>query len=99
MVLDGNIAPTAWTNGGQPDARLSLSMRIGSTTSVAKTLTAFLSLCGLGGNGGMSASDSVRRPSESGLHRWCWAKLRLLGEQCLQLSPVRSVRPTKRHHS
>jgi pimeloyl-ACP methyl ester carboxylesterase len=46
MVLDGSIAPTAWTNGGQPNASRSLSMRIGSTTWVAKTLTAFLSICG-----------------------------------------------------
>ena len=46
MVLDGNIAPTAWSNGGRPNASLSLSMRIGSTTWVAKTLTAFLSICG-----------------------------------------------------
>lgn len=46
MVLDGNIAPTAWTNGGRPNASLSLSMRIGSTTWVARTLTAFLSICG-----------------------------------------------------
>jgi pimeloyl-ACP methyl ester carboxylesterase len=46
MVLDGSIAPTAWTNSGRPDARLSLWVRIGSTTSVAKTLAAFLSICG-----------------------------------------------------
>jgi pimeloyl-ACP methyl ester carboxylesterase len=46
MVLDGNIAPTAWTNGGRPNASESLSMRIGSTTSVAQTLEAFLSICG-----------------------------------------------------
>jgi pimeloyl-ACP methyl ester carboxylesterase len=46
MVLDGNIAPTAWTNSGRPDASLSISMRIGSTTWVAKTLAAFLSICG-----------------------------------------------------
>jgi pimeloyl-ACP methyl ester carboxylesterase len=36
MVLDGNIAPTAWTNGARPNATLSLSMRIGSPTSVAR---------------------------------------------------------------
>jgi pimeloyl-ACP methyl ester carboxylesterase len=46
MVLDGNIAPTAWTNAGRPEARLSLSIRIGSTTWVAKTLAAFLDICG-----------------------------------------------------
>ncbi len=46
MVLDGNIGPTAWTNGGQPNASLSISMRIGGTTLVARTLAAFLSICG-----------------------------------------------------
>src|ERR1700733_1268415 len=46
MVLDGNVAPTAWTNGGQPNASRSLLMRIGSTTGAAKTLAAFLSICG-----------------------------------------------------
>jgi pimeloyl-ACP methyl ester carboxylesterase len=46
MVLDGNIAPTAWTNGGRPHARRSFSMREGSTTYAAKTLAAFLRICG-----------------------------------------------------
>jgi len=46
MVLDGNVAPTAWTNGAQPKPAHSISMRIGSTTAVAKALTAFLSICG-----------------------------------------------------
>ena len=46
MVLDGNVAPTAWTNGGRPNASRSLLMRIGSTTGVAKTLAAYLRICG-----------------------------------------------------
>jgi pimeloyl-ACP methyl ester carboxylesterase len=46
MVLDGNVAPTAWTNGGRPDASRSLLMRIGSTTGAARTLAAFLRICG-----------------------------------------------------
>ena len=46
LVLDGNIAPTAWTNGGRPNPGLSISMRIGSTTWVARTLAAFLRICG-----------------------------------------------------
>lgn len=46
MVLDGNVAPSAWTNGGQPNPTQSISMRIGSTTSLDQTLTAFLSICG-----------------------------------------------------
>lgn len=46
LVLDGNIAPGAWTNGGRPHPRQSISMRIGSTTWVARTLDAFLRICG-----------------------------------------------------
>ena len=46
MVLDGNVAPTAWTNGGQPNARRSFLMRLGSTTGAARTLAAFLRICG-----------------------------------------------------
>jgi pimeloyl-ACP methyl ester carboxylesterase len=46
MVLDGNVAPTAWTDGGQPKPTRSISMRIGSTTWVARALTAFLTICG-----------------------------------------------------
>ena len=46
LVLDGNVAPGAWTNGGRPHPRLSISMRIGSTTWVARTLDAFLRICG-----------------------------------------------------
>jgi hypothetical protein len=46
MVLDGNVAPSAWTNGGRPSPRLSTSVRIGSTALVAKTLEAFLRICG-----------------------------------------------------
>jgi pimeloyl-ACP methyl ester carboxylesterase len=56
LVLDGNVAPTAWTNGGRPDASQSVSMRIGSTTSVAQTLAAFLRLCGLRSTGDCSFS-------------------------------------------
>lgn len=46
MVLDGNVGPTEWTNSGRPHARRSLLMRIGSTTGVARTLAAFLRICG-----------------------------------------------------
>jgi pimeloyl-ACP methyl ester carboxylesterase len=46
MVLDGNLAPTAWTNHRRPHPRRSISMRVGSTTWVAKTLDAFLNICG-----------------------------------------------------
>jgi pimeloyl-ACP methyl ester carboxylesterase len=44
-VLDGNIAPSAWTNGRRPDASESFSMREGSATEVVKTLAAFLRIC------------------------------------------------------
>ena len=47
MVLDGNIDPFgAWNNGGKDNARLSISLRIGSDLGTAKTLKAFLDLCG-----------------------------------------------------
>jgi len=43
MVLDGNVDPVAWTTG---DDDLSLSLRLGSDKGAAKTLEAFLTLCG-----------------------------------------------------
>lgn len=46
MVLDGNVDPVAWTNGGRNDARLGTSLRIGSDLGSSKTLKAFLALCG-----------------------------------------------------
>jgi pimeloyl-ACP methyl ester carboxylesterase len=46
MVLDGNLDPVAWTNGGDDDASVSLALRLGSDTASAKTLDAFLTLCG-----------------------------------------------------
>src|SRR5262245_49254091 len=44
--LDGNLDPVAWTNGGDDDAFLSTSLRAGSDQASAKTLQAFLTLCG-----------------------------------------------------
>jgi pimeloyl-ACP methyl ester carboxylesterase len=46
LVLDGNVAPEAWTNGGRPNPRLSVFLRIGSDTGAARTLAAFLRICG-----------------------------------------------------
>jgi pimeloyl-ACP methyl ester carboxylesterase len=46
MVLDGNVDPVAWTNGGNDDAFLSTVLRLGSDKGAAKTLDAFLTLCG-----------------------------------------------------
>jgi len=46
MVLDGNVDPVAWTNGGDDDAFLSTFLRLGSDKGSAKTLDAFLTLCG-----------------------------------------------------
>ena len=46
MVLDGNLDPVAWTNGGGDEASLSLTLRLGADESSAKTLDAFLTLCG-----------------------------------------------------
>jgi len=46
LVLDGNVAPDAWTNGGRPHPRLSVFLRIGSDEGAARTLSAFLRICG-----------------------------------------------------
>ena len=46
LVLDGNVAPEAWTNGGKQMASLSLLQRLGSDTGAATTLAALLRLCG-----------------------------------------------------
>ncbi|MFF3014763.1 alpha/beta hydrolase [Streptomyces sp. NPDC057939] len=46
MVLDSNIAPSAWTNGGRPDARTPTFLRMGSDLSASATLNRFLDLCG-----------------------------------------------------
>jgi len=46
MVLDGNVDPVAWTTGGDDDISLSTSLRLGSDKGAAKTLEAFLTLCG-----------------------------------------------------
>ncbi len=45
MVLDANLSPNAWPNGGQP-ATLSINGRIGSDRAVADNLNAFLKFCG-----------------------------------------------------
>lgn len=46
MVLDGNVDPVAWTNGGDDDASLSTVLRLGSDKASARLLDAFLTLCG-----------------------------------------------------
>jgi pimeloyl-ACP methyl ester carboxylesterase len=46
MVLDGNVDPVAWTNGGEDHTFLSTSLRLGSDIASAETLNAFLDLCG-----------------------------------------------------
>ena len=46
MVLDGNVPPEAWTNGGRPDPRLSTYLRMGSDKAAATALGAFLRICG-----------------------------------------------------
>jgi pimeloyl-ACP methyl ester carboxylesterase len=46
MVLDGNVDPVAWTNRGKERTFLSTSLRLGSDKASAKTLDAFLTLCG-----------------------------------------------------
>ncbi len=46
LVLDGNVPPEAWTNGGRPDPRLSTYLRMGSDEAAARALAAFLRICG-----------------------------------------------------
>jgi pimeloyl-ACP methyl ester carboxylesterase len=46
LVLDGNVAPSAWTNNGNQHPSLSISLRIGTDVGAAKVLDALLSLCG-----------------------------------------------------
>lgn len=46
LVLDGNVAPSNWTNRNRPVATRNLSNRIGSNASVSETLDDFLRLCG-----------------------------------------------------
>ncbi len=46
MVLDGNVPPEAWTNGGRPDPALSTYLRMGSDQAAARALAAFLRICG-----------------------------------------------------
>jgi pimeloyl-ACP methyl ester carboxylesterase len=46
LVLDGNVPPEAWTNGGRPNPRLSTYLRLGSDEAAARALDAFLRICG-----------------------------------------------------
>ena len=46
LVLDGNVPPEAWTNGGRPNPRLSTYLRMGSDKAAVKALAAFLRICG-----------------------------------------------------
>ena len=57
MVLDGNADPVMYTNGGDDDAPLGLFLRLGSDESAAKTLDAFLTLCGQAATAGCAFSD------------------------------------------
>jgi pimeloyl-ACP methyl ester carboxylesterase len=62
MVLDGNVDPVAWTNGGHREPVLSTSLRLGSDLAAARTLSSFLDLCGEAaiGSCAFSAGDAVR---------------------------------------
>jgi pimeloyl-ACP methyl ester carboxylesterase len=46
VVLDGNIAPSAWTATGRLGPSFDISLRIGSDVGAAMNLRALLSLCG-----------------------------------------------------
>ena len=47
LVLDGNLAPDAWTAGGDPDPALGISLRVGSDVGASTDLDALLTRCGL----------------------------------------------------
>jgi pimeloyl-ACP methyl ester carboxylesterase len=49
LILDGNIDPIGWTNGGYDQAAISDGMRFGSAQGSAESLTAFLDQCGAAG--------------------------------------------------
>jgi pimeloyl-ACP methyl ester carboxylesterase len=46
MVLDGNVDPVAWVNGGEDRTFLSTFLRQGADKGSAEVLDAFLDLCG-----------------------------------------------------
>jgi pimeloyl-ACP methyl ester carboxylesterase len=46
LVLDGNVPPKAWTNGGRANPRLSTYLRMRSDKAAARALGAFLRICG-----------------------------------------------------
>jgi pimeloyl-ACP methyl ester carboxylesterase len=46
LVLDGNVPPEAWTDGGRPHPRLSTYLRMDSDKAAARALAAFLRICG-----------------------------------------------------
>ena len=46
LVLDGNVPPQAWTNGGRPHPRLSTYLRMSSDKAAARAFAAFLRICG-----------------------------------------------------
>lgn len=46
MVLDGNVPPEAWTNGGLLNPRLSTYLRMASDKAAARALGAYLRICG-----------------------------------------------------
>jgi pimeloyl-ACP methyl ester carboxylesterase len=56
LVLDGNVDPVAWTNGGNERTFLSTSLRMAADKASARTLNAFLDLCGQAGTAGCAFS-------------------------------------------
>jgi pimeloyl-ACP methyl ester carboxylesterase len=49
MILDGNLAPSLYTNNGDPHVALSSALRFGSDQGISESLDAFLDQCGLAG--------------------------------------------------
>jgi pimeloyl-ACP methyl ester carboxylesterase len=49
LILDGNLDPVEWTNGGYDRAAISDGLRFGSAQGSAESLNAFLDQCGAAG--------------------------------------------------
>ncbi len=72
MVLDGNVAPTAWTNNNDPHATLTVLQREGSDVAAADTLDAFLTLCGDATTTSNCAFSAGPRPGPTPSSQPCW---------------------------
>jgi pimeloyl-ACP methyl ester carboxylesterase len=85
LVLDGNVDPVAWTNGGNDDTFLSTFLRLGADKASAKVLDAFLTRCGQA-----STAQCAFSAGSAAATRAKWTTLL----QRLREQPVTVVTPT-----